>query len=72
MPVRVATSLKVWLGDSALNERITASPRANDWTNESPGAALVEASGGMLSEYPVGAVFVMRTIVRIPNKASHR
>jgi hypothetical protein len=26
----------------------------------------------MLSEYPVGAVFVMRTIVRIPNNASHR
>jgi hypothetical protein len=72
MPVRTATSLSVWLGASALNERITARPRANDWTNESPGAAWGGATGGMLSEYPVGAVFVMRTIVRIPNNASHR
>ena len=31
-PLRAATSLNVWLGALALNERITSSPRANDCT----------------------------------------
>src|SRR3954466_11186732 len=73
MPVRAATSLSVWLGASALNERITASPRANDCTKESPGATDgspdcgAAATRGMVGGYPVCRKFFVRTIVRMPN-----